>query len=127
MRDVAPGFVAAAEDQLQNYAALYWSCADRILLKGNFKSDDFLHSEIAYNKTELQVTSAEFYQNNDSSYLGELQVIQEKIKEGNRLAMAPDSFEVLKDEESLIKKKKGHPYIPVLVKSSDPESVERKK
>jgi hypothetical protein len=126
MRDVAPGFVAETEDQLKNYAALYWSCADRILLKGDFKSNDFLRSEIVYDKAEPQITSDEFYQNNDSSYLTELRTIQEKVKEGNRLVTMPDFFEVSKGEESLIKKKKDHPYIPILVKSSDSQNIKRK-
>ncbi|MCL4406061.1 MAG: hypothetical protein M1586_01630 [Patescibacteria group bacterium] len=124
MRDVAPDFVAETEDQLKNYAALYWNCADRILLKGDFQSDDFLHSEIAYKKMEPRITSAEFYQDNDSSYLAELRMVQKKIVEGNRLTMTPDFFEVYKDGKSLIKKKKDHPYIPILVKSSDLEKTQ---
>ncbi len=118
LRGVTTGFVLEAEDKLKNCAALYWSCADRILLKGDFKNKDFLNAEISYEQPEIQMVSDTFYQENDDSYLKKLQEIKEKIREGDRLLMTPEYFEISNNGKILLKEKKNHPYVPVLIKSS---------
>ncbi len=96
-------------------ATLYWTCADKILLYGDFKGD-FKNSEVKYNKVFSDISSGSFYQDNDPGFLNNLKKIQRRIKQGNRLIMTPKYFEIYKDKKRVAKIKKDNQYVPVLVK-----------
>jgi len=110
-----PDYAHRWKEILQEPTSLYWTCADKILLYGDFKGD-FKNSEVKYNKSVPEITSKEFYQNNDSKFLNSLNNIYQKIKQGNRLIMRPKYFEVYKDKKRITKIKKDNQYVPVLVK-----------
>ena len=109
----------SSEEYLRNIlkepASLYWTCADKILLYGNFKGD-FKNSEIKYYKSISKLKSKSFYQSNSSNFLNNLEDIYKKIQMGNRLIMTPAYFEIYKDKKRIIKIKKDNQYEPVLVK-----------
>jgi len=100
---------------LREPASLYWTCADKILLYGDFKGD-FENSEIRYHKSVSMINSGSFYQNNSSDFLNNLNNIYKKIQKGDRLIMTPAYFEIYKDKKRIVKIKKGNQYEPVLVK-----------
>ena len=100
---------------LKEPASLYWTCADMILLYGDFKGD-LSNSEMAYTKIEPMLTSEEFYQENDQNFINSLKSILEKVKEGNRIRMTEEYFEIFNGTKSIIRVEKQNPYIPVLVK-----------
>jgi len=100
---------------LKEPATLYWTCADKILLYGDFYGD-FKNSEIKYNKAVSEISSGEFYQSNDSKFLNNLNNIYKNIEKGNKLIMTSSYFEIYKDKKRIIKIKKDNQYVPVLVK-----------
>lgn len=114
-----PDIVSDLKDTLKNSIALYWSCVDRILFRGDFKWLDkgFQFSEANYNWTEGRINSGTFYQENSDDYLKELFKTQKAAESGNRIVMADDNFEVFKDQQSLLKIKKENPWKPILIKS----------
>ena len=115
LKEVDPERVKRTEFCLKESISLYWTCADKILLYGDFKGD-FKNSEARYNNTVAEITSEEFYQNNDARFLNNLNNIYKKIQKGNRLIMTPAYFEIYKDKKKIIKIKKDNQYVPVLVR-----------
>ncbi|MFH1671786.1 MAG: hypothetical protein ABH889_03390 [Candidatus Portnoybacteria bacterium] len=107
--------VRVTEQSLKEPASLYWTCADKILLYGDFEGD-FKNSEIKYHKSESQIESGSFYQENDERFLKNLKSVYGEIERGDRLVMTPQYFEIYKDKRRIKKIKKENQYIPVLVK-----------
>ena len=114
-KEVDPKRLEWTESVMKEPASLYWTCADRILLYGDFKGD-LKNSEIRYNKIISKITSDEFYQSNSSKFLNNLKNIAKEIQKGNRLIMTPQYFEIYKDKKRILKVEKENQYIPVLVK-----------
>jgi len=114
---IMPEFSSYVKLNLKEPASLYWSCADRILLFGEFKKDKKNNkSEIKYNKSISKITSAEFYQKNDLDYIKELEKIEKMIKKGDRIAMNPNNFIIYQGKKKLCCIKKQNKYTPILVK-----------
>ena len=106
---VDPEKVSMIIDNLKNPASLYWTCVDKIFLYGDFKGD-FKNSEIKYEKSDPKLNSIEFYQDNSSKFLNDLNNVYRDIKKGNRLIMTPDYFEIYKDDKRISKTKKDNDY-----------------
>lgn len=102
-------------EYLKEPASLYWTCADKILLYGDFKGD-FKKSHLKYNLVEEELNSINFYQENDKKLIKEMNDVLNFIKQGNAIIMRPTYFEIFKDRKSLIRVKKENKYMPVLVK-----------
>jgi len=115
LKVVDPERVEMTVNSLKEPASLYWTCADKILLYGDFKGN-FKNSEINYNKSISMLNSEKFYQSNSPRFLNNLKKIQEKVQQGNKLIMAPAYFEIYKDKKRIAKVKKNNQYEPVLVK-----------
>ena len=114
---IMPDFSAYLKSNLKEPASLYWSCADRILLFGEFKKDRKKNkSEIKYYKSISKVTSPEFYQENDSGYIKELRKIEKMIKKGNKLVMEDSRFTIYQGQKKICNIKKQDKYTPILVK-----------
>jgi len=102
-------------DYLKKPASLYWTCADRILLYGDFKGN-FEKAELEYDKSEARLDSIEFYQQNSMKLVKELDRVKSFIEKGNKIIMRPNYFEIYKNNKILFKFKKNNKYMPVLVK-----------
>jgi len=114
---IMPEFSSYAKFNLKEPASLYWTCADRILLFGEFKKDKKDNkSEIKYNKIVSKITSPEFYQENDLNYIKELERIEKIIKKGDKIVMRSDDFTIYKGKKKLCCVKKQNKYTPILVK-----------
>lgn len=100
---------------LKKPVSLYWTCADRILLYGDFKGD-FEKAELKYDRLESRLDSIEFYQQNDMKLIKELNRVKGFIEKGNKIIMRPNYFEIFKNNKKLFKFKKENKYIPILVK-----------
>ena len=114
---IMPEFSSYVKFNLKEPASLYWSCADRILLFGEFKKDkEKDKSEIKYHKSISKITSAEFYQKNDLNYIKELEKIEKMIKKGDRIVMNPNNFIIYQGQKKLCRIEKENKYTPILVK-----------
>jgi hypothetical protein len=114
-KELSPSFYSRNKNYACEPASLYWTCADRILLYGDFKGD-FYNSEVAYAQVESLIDSINFYQENNRDFIDYLKKVDSKIKQGDKIVMAPEYFEIFKKEKSIAKFKKDNKYEPVLVK-----------
>lgn len=96
--------------------SLYWTCADRILLYGDFHKYSFGTGKIQYSKIESLITSNTFYQEVDHAQLSEWKNIEKALKLGNQLIVDDQFCIVTFNNKTILKLKKSHKYIPVLVK-----------
>jgi hypothetical protein len=105
---------------LKNYltepASLYWTCADRILLYGDFKQYTLGTGEIKYNKIEPIITSDTFYQEVNKKDIVQWRNIAKALQKGNKLIVTDYSCSIYFNEEKLFETKKDNKYTPVLVK-----------
>jgi len=114
---IMPDFAFHIKSNLKEPASLYWSCADRILLFGKFKKDKRNNkSEIKYYKSIPKITSPEFYQENDTDYVKQLEKIEKMIKKGDRLVMESDYFTIYQGQKEICSIEKQNKYMPILVK-----------
>jgi len=67
-------------DLLTKPASLYWTCADQILIYGDFKPYTLGTGEIKYHKIEPKLTSASYYQENDKQKLTLWKKIEKQLK-----------------------------------------------
>ena len=105
---------------LKNYltesASLYWTCADRILLYGDFKQYTLGTGEIKYNKIESMITSNTFYQEVDTKDIAQWRKIEKVLREGNKLIVTDNLCSIYLNKEKIFEVKKNDKYVPVLVK-----------
>jgi hypothetical protein len=105
---------------LKNYliepVSLYWTCADRILLYGDFKQYTLGTGEIKYNKIEPIITSDTFYQEVDKKNIARWRNIEKALQKGNKLIVTDNLCSIYLDKEKIFEVKKNNKYVPVLVK-----------
>ncbi len=105
---------------LKNYltepASLYWTCADRILLYGDFQQHTLGTGEIKYSKIEPIITSNTYYQEVDKKNISQWQNIAKVLQQGNKLIVTDDLCSIYLNKEKIFEIKKNNKYIPVLVK-----------
>lgn len=104
------------KEYLTKPASLYWSCADKILLWGDFKQYELGAGEIKYNKIESMITSDTFYQEVDKKKISQWRNIKKVLDEGNRLVVTDSLLSIYFNKEKIVEIKKDNKYIPVLVK-----------
>jgi hypothetical protein len=105
---------------LKNYltkpASLYWTCADRILLYGDFKQYTLGTGEIKYNKIEPIITSDTFYQEVNKKDIVQWRNMAKALQKGNKLIVTDYLCSIYLNKEKIFEVKKNNKYIPVLVK-----------
>ena len=97
-------------------ASLYWTCADRILLYGDFKPYTLGTGEIKYSKIEPIITSNTFYQEVDIKDITQWRKIEKVLREGNKLIVTDNLCSIYLNKEKIFEVKKNDKYVPVLVK-----------
>jgi len=101
---------------LSEPVSLYWTCADRILLYGDYKASSLGYGEISYTKLEPKVTSSSFYQKVDKNNLCLLNEIYKHLEQGNRLVVTNHYCRIYRDNVPLFQLKKRDRYTPILIK-----------
>jgi len=104
------------KDYLTKPAALYWTCADRILLYGNFKKYTLGTGEINYYKIESMITSDTYYQEVDKKKIAQWRNIEKFLRQGNKLIVTDNLCTIYQGKKKIFEIKKTNKYIPVLVK-----------
>lgn len=104
------------KDRLTKPASLYWTCADRILLYGDFKQYTLGTGEIKYNKIEPEITSDTYYQEVDKEKLALWKNIEKFLRRGNKLVVTDEVCSIYLDKKKIFETKKDNRLIPVLVK-----------
>jgi len=111
-----PEFAKEIIYYLKEPVSLYWSCADRIFLFGNFKKYHLGTGEVKYSKVEVHLDSETYYEANDPKYIKMLHQIEIKIKQGDKLIVDDKKIQIFKDKNKIAEFPKINQYIPVLVK-----------
>ncbi len=121
LKIAAPEIYLRHTMMLKNDISLYWSCADKVVFHGHFikKGNSFADTEAQYNSADFHINSSTFYQANSDSYLNQLEVIKQAIKEGDKIITTPKYFEIRHSKTVLLKINKSHELIPVLLKSDN--------
>ena len=96
--------------------SLYWTCADKILLYGDFKRYTLSTGEIKYNKIESMITSDTYYQQVDKNNITQWRNIEKVLRQGNKLIITDDLCSIYSNKDKIFEAKKENKYIPVLVK-----------
>jgi len=107
------------KDRLTKPASLYWTCADRILLYGDFKPYTLGTGEINYKKIEPEITSDTYYQEVDKKKIAQWRNIEKFLRQGNKLIVTDDLCTIYLDKKKIFEIKKDNRLIPVLVKSGE--------
>jgi len=97
-------------------ASLYWTCADRILLYGDFKQYTLGTGEMKYNRIEPIITSDTFYQEVDQKNIVQWRNMTKALQKGNKLIVTDYLCSIYLNKEKIFEVKKTNRYIPVLVK-----------
>lgn len=97
-------------------ASLYWTCADRILLYGEYKAYSLGYGEISYSKLESKVASGTFYQIVDEDNLELWNKIYKHLEQGNKLVVTKHYCRIYKDNALLFQLKKEDQHTPILIK-----------
>ncbi|MEM5781768.1 MAG: hypothetical protein QXD43_01050, partial [Candidatus Aenigmatarchaeota archaeon] len=113
---ISPEQSSFLKDYLIRPASLYWTCADRVLLYGNFKIYTLGTGEIKYNEIKSFITSDVFYQQVNKERLYQLKDIAQKLSQGNKLIVTDKMLKIYYNKEKIWEMKKNNKYIPVLVK-----------
>lgn len=103
-------------DHLTQPASLYWTCADRILIYGEYKAYKLGCGEISYIKLKSMMASNTFYQNVDKKNLTLWQKIYKNLELGNKLIVTDDYCKIYRNKQLIFEYKKDNQYIPVLIK-----------
>lgn len=104
------------KNYLINPVSLYWSCADRILLYGNFLKNTLGTGEIQYNKIEPMITSDVYYQKINKKEINQWKYIAKILSAGNKLIVTDKLLSIYFNKEKLLEVKKDNKYVPILVK-----------
>lgn len=104
------------KDQLTEPASLYWTCADRILIYGEYKAYSLGYGEISYTKLESKVSSSTFYQSVDEDNLALWNKIYKHLELGNKLVVTNRYCRIYKDDELKFQLIKENRYSPILIK-----------
>jgi len=97
-------------------ASLYWTCADKILLYGDFKQYHLGAGEIKYNKIESMITSDTYYQKVKEDNINQWRNIEKVLHKGNKLIVTDDSCDIYDKKDKIFEIKKDNKFIPILVK-----------
>jgi len=104
------------KNYLTNPASLYWTCADRILIYGDFKQFTLGTGEIKYNRIEPIITSDTYYQEVNKKDIVKWKNLAEFLQKGNKLIVTDKLCSIYLNKEKIFEIKKKNKYIPVLVK-----------
>ena len=104
------------KDRLTKPTSLYWTCADRILLYGDFKPYTLGTGEIKYHKIEPEITSDTYYQDVDKKKITQWRNIEKYLLQGNKLIVTDDLCSIYQDKKKVFEIKKDNRFIPVLIK-----------
>ena len=96
--------------------SLYWTCADKILIYGDFKQYKLGTGEIKYNKIELMITSDTYYQKINKKDVSQWKQIGGMISKGNKLIVTDGLLSIYSGKEKIFEVKKNNKYTPVLIK-----------
>jgi len=97
-------------------ASLYWTCADKILLYGEFKQSSLGSGEIMYSELKPLLTSENFYQKVDKQETSKWHQIETFLKKGNRLIVTDKLLKIYLNHEKILEITKDNKYTPILIK-----------
>ncbi|MGC9046943.1 MAG: hypothetical protein ACP5IC_02415 [Minisyncoccia bacterium] len=101
---------------LSEPVSLYWTCADKIFLYGDFKQPILGQGEIKYERIEVWLNSKTFYQAVDKNQIKKWNLIAEYLKKGNRLVVNDKFIKIYFNREKIFEVAKENKYIPILIK-----------
>ena len=110
-REISPEYEQSLEWMLKEPWSLYWTCADRIMVKGEMKRGILRYSEIY-----PDLRSGSYYQMNDKSFLERTSKVRKLMEAGNELSVSDGKITIMRNGEMLGAGGKTHKYDAVLVR-----------
>ncbi|MDD4931119.1 MAG: hypothetical protein PHG66_03110 [Candidatus Colwellbacteria bacterium] len=107
------------EDNLKQDISVYWSCVDKVMLRGDFIKKDslFREGEARYESIKWPIGSENFYQEVDSEYLDGMKTIWRSMGEGDCIKISKNSVSVFKGDDEIGLFEKDSQYSPVIVRA----------